>query len=284
VESEPWAHRVTSGGVVLAVEEYGRQHQNAGTTSVVFLPALGVALSYYRPLLEGWAGRGRHVLGVELRGGPQSPVANLRRQSFGYSQLINDDLPAVFELDAIAAAAKVVLVGHSLGGHLALLSAASGAVQPAAVVAIGTGTASPASQTNPLGRLRRRTGVRFVRTTIGVLGYWPGHRMGFGGRQPKGLMADWAFEATHGRYRLAGDPTDYEAALATLGPPTLLIGLEADSMIPPAAVAYLASRLPTEVEHRMLTGDHARDHFLWARRSPELMIDEIENWLGRIGL
>jgi len=269
--------------VIITVEEYGREHQDADTTSVVFLPALGVALSYYRPLLESWAERGRHVLGVEMRGGPQSPVANPRRQSFGYAQMINDDLATVFTLDAIATASKVVLVGHSLGGHLALLSAASGALQPAGVVTIGTGTASPASQTSRSGRLRRRVEVGFVRMTIGMLGYWPGHRVGFGGRQPKGLMADWAFEATHGRYRLAGDPTDYEAALAALGPPTLLIALEGDPMIPPPAVAYLASRLPAQVEHRMLTGEHARDHFLWARRSPGLMIDEVEGWLARMG-
>jgi predicted alpha/beta hydrolase len=126
--------------------------------------------------------------------------------------------------------------------------------------------------------------IRSVRTVIGVLGYWPGHRMGFGGRQPKGLMTDWAYEGRHGRYRLAGDPTDYEAALATMDAPTLLIDLEGDPLVPPRAVAHLADRLPGHVERRTLTGDQAHDHFLWARRSPDLVVDEVEDWLGRVGL
>jgi predicted alpha/beta hydrolase len=116
--SEPVVHRVRSAGATLAVEEYGRAHGDTGS-AVVFLPALGVPLSYYRRFLEHWAGRGRHVFGMELRGGPQSPVADLRRDSFGYSHLVKDDLPAVLELDPITAAGKVVLVGHSLGGQLA---------------------------------------------------------------------------------------------------------------------------------------------------------------------
>jgi predicted alpha/beta hydrolase len=280
IESEPVVHRVGSAGAVVAVEEYGRQHRGTGTT-VVFLPALGVPLSYYRRLLEHWAGRERHVLGVELRGGPQSPVADLRRESFGYSHLVKDDLPAVFALDAISAADTVVLIGHSLGGQLALLSTASGTVRPSAVVTVATGTSSPASQHTRWGRVRRRVSIRTVRTVIGVLGYWPGHRLGFGGLQPKGLMTDWAYEGRHGRYRLADDGTDYEAALARLGPPALLLDLEGDQLVPPRAVTHLADRLPAHVERRTLTGDRARDHFVWARRSPELVVDEVEDWLAR---
>jgi predicted alpha/beta hydrolase len=280
---EPSVHQVPAAGGTVTVEEYGRAHQDSGST-VVFLPALGVPLSYYGRFLATWADRGRHVLGVELRGGPQSPVSDLRRESFGYAHLVNDDLPAVFALDPVSAAGKVVLVGHSLGGHLALLATASGAVQPSAVVTLATGTSSPASQRTGWGRARRRIGIVSVRTVIGVLGYWPGHRMGFGGRQPKGVMADWAYEGRHGRYRLAGDPTDYEAALARLEPPTLLIDLEGDRLVPPLAVTHLANRLPPRVERRTLTGDHARDHFTWARRRPELMIDEVDGWLAAIRL
>jgi predicted alpha/beta hydrolase len=64
--------------------------------------------------------------------------------------------------------------------------------------------------------------VHFLHAAVGVFGYWRGSA-GFGGRQPKLLMRDWAYEGRHGRYRPAGDPTDYEAVLATLSPPTLLI-------------------------------------------------------------
>ncbi|GLY98555.1 hypothetical protein [Actinoplanes sp. NBRC 103695] len=45
-------------------------------TTVVFLPALGVPLSYYTLLLDAWAAEGRRVVGVEHRGQPASPIAD----------------------------------------------------------------------------------------------------------------------------------------------------------------------------------------------------------------
>lgn len=274
--TEPRRHRADSAGVGLTVEEYGRPGPDR---SLVFLPALGVPLAYYRPLFEHWAGRGRHLFGVEWRGMPQSPVANLRREPFGYSHLVRHDLPAVHRLDAVVAAGELLLVGHSLGGHVALLSTASGTVRPSAVVTIATGTSSGASQANYRGRVRRRIGTQFVHTATGVLGYWPGHRLGFGGRQPKPMMRDFTYEARHGRYRLTGDPTDYEAALATLSPPTLLIALADDPLMPLLGVDHLAARLPVHVHRASVDTGLARDHFAWARKAPASVVTAIEDWL-----
>jgi predicted alpha/beta hydrolase len=272
---EPRVHPVSStDGVTLTVEEYGAP---GGAASVVFLPALGVPVAYYRPLFLAWAAAGRHVVGVELRGMPQSPVADLRRDSFGYAHLVREDLPAIFTDPAVAGAAKVVLVGHSLGGQLALLSGAAGTVRPDAVVTLGTGTSSPLAGRGRLARAQRAAGVRFVGAVTCSLGYWPGHRLGFAGRQPRTLMSDWGYEARHGRYRLRGDRTDYEAALGALAVPTLLVDIAGDRMIPRAAVDHLAARLPAGVDRATI--EAGPDHFRWARRSPEKVIAEVETWL-----
>jgi predicted alpha/beta hydrolase len=272
---EPRVHPVSStDGITLTVEEYGA---SAGAATVVFLPALGVPVAYYRPLFRAWAQAGRHVVGVELRGMPQSPVADLRRASFGYAHLVREDLPAIFTAPAVAGAAKVVLVGHSLGGQLALLSGAAGTVRPDAVVTLGTGTSSPFARRGRLARVQRAAGVRFVGAVTCSLGYWPGHRLGFAGRQPRTLMSDWGYEARYGRYRLRGDRTDYEAALGALAVPALLVDIAGDRMIPRAAVDHLAARLPAGVDRA--TVDAVPDHFLWARRSPEKVIAEVETWL-----
>ena len=273
---EPLVHPVRStDGVTLTVEEFGTAGDAA---SVVFLPALGVPLAYYRKLLAAWSARDRHVVGVELRGMPQSPVADLRRDGFGYAHLVREDLPAVFAGTAVAAASRVVLAGHSLGGQLALLSGAAGTVRPDAVITIGTGTSSHAAHTTRLGRARRAAGIRFVGAVTCSLGYWPGHRLGFAGRQPRTLMADWGYEARHGRYRLRGDRTDYEAALADMSLPALLIDIAGDRMIPAAAVDHLARRLPGHVDRAQL--EATPDHFRWARRAPDKVIDGIEPWLA----
>ncbi|WP_433720610.1 alpha/beta fold hydrolase [Actinoplanes sp. CA-051413] len=277
---EPRVHPVPStDGVTLTVEEYGEPGRAA---SVVFLPALGVPVAYYGPLFRAWAAAGRHVVGVELRGMPQSPVADLRRDSFGYAHLVRDDLPAVFTDPAVAGAAKVVLVGHSLGGQLALLSGAAGTVRPDAVVTLATGTSSPFARSGRLARAQRAAGVRFVGAVTCSLGYWPGHRLGFAGRQPRTLMNDWGYEARYGRYRLRGDRTDYEAALADLSVPALLVDIAGDRMIPRAAVDHLAARLPSDVDRATI--DAVPDHFLWARRTPEKVITRVESWLTTRGL
>ncbi|BCJ55321.1 hypothetical protein Asp14428_67960 [Actinoplanes sp. NBRC 14428] len=277
---EPRLHPVTTpDGLTLTVEEYGTAGPAA---SIVFLPALGVPLAYYRTFLTEWAARGRHVVGVELRGMPQSPAGDVRRASFGYAHLVRVDLPAVFADPAVAAAGRVVLAGHSLGGQLALLSGAAGTVRPDAVVTLGTGTSSKAARRSRLGRARRVAGVRFVGAVTCSLGYWPGHRLGFAGRQPRTLIFDWAYEARHGRYRLHGDRTDYEAALATLEIPVLLAGIAGDRMIPTAAVDHLAARLPAHVDRARL--DAVPDHFLWARRAPAPVVDGVEHWLRDQGL
>jgi predicted alpha/beta hydrolase len=244
----------------------------------VFLPALGVPVAYYRPLFRAWATDGRHVVGVELRGMPQSPVPDLRRATFGYAHLVREDLPAIFSAPAVTGAAKVVLVGHSLGGQLALLSGATGTVGPDAVVAIATGTSSPFARHGRLARAQRAAGVRFIAAVTRSLGYWPGHRLGFAGRQPRVMMADWGYEARHGRFRLRGDGTDYEAALGVLAVPTLLVEIAGDRMVPRAAVDHLAARLPAGV-HRA-TIDAVPHHFRWARGSPEKVITAVENWLS----
>jgi predicted alpha/beta hydrolase len=265
---QPRIHPIASAdGVTLTVEEWGAATDKA---SLVFLPALGVPLAYYGKLLAAWAARGRHLVAVELRGGPGSPVPDLRKNPFGYAHLIREDLPAVV---AAVPAPRVVTVGHSLGGQLALLSAAAGTVRPEAVVTLATGTSSATGAT----RLLRGAQARFITTVGGLLGYWPGHRFGFGGRQPRQLMSDWAHEARHGRYRLGGDPTDYEAALASLAVPALLADIRGDTMIPAASVDHLAARVPTA---ERIGIDAHPDHFLWARRAPGAVVDAVETWIG----
>lgn len=116
----PKDHRIAIGDVVIGMREYGR---SSSKPSLVFLPALGVPLRYYDKLLRLWAARGRHVLSMEWRGMPESPVGNSGRARFGYSNLLREDLPAVVRLAQDLGTGDVVMVGHSMGGQLAVLAA-----------------------------------------------------------------------------------------------------------------------------------------------------------------
>ncbi|KQQ05864.1 MULTISPECIES: alpha/beta fold hydrolase [unclassified Rathayibacter] len=269
----PVAHRTIEGSPARFVE-YG---EPGGRPSVLFVPALGVPLGYYGDLLAAWSARGRHVVAVELRGMPHSSVREVRRQRFGYSALANEDLPAVVR-EVLGGPAGFLAVGHSLGGQLALLATAAGSISPLGVVAIASGTSSAAARATVLSRSSRRAQVSTVALIAGVLGYWPGDRFGFGGRQPRSLMRDWAHEGVRGRYRLHGDPLDYERALAAISAPVLLLSLEGDALVTQLSVEHLLRRLPASAEHRRLASPTRFHHLRWARREPGPVLDAVEAW------
>jgi predicted alpha/beta hydrolase len=270
---------VSMDGTRVGFMEYGSLALRRGEPSVFFVPALGAPVGYYSDMLTRWAQDGRHIVAVELRGMPLTPMTDIRRQQFGYSTLINNDFPAITSI-AFSDSGRFIVVGHSLGGQLALLATASKSIKPLSVVAIASGTSSPAARGTGLGRARRRGQVAFVRATSSLHGHWPGERLGFGGRQPRSLMRDWCYEGSHGRYKLHGDDMDYEIALTTITVPILMLSLIGDPIIPERAVDHLRHRLPKHSEHRRLTSSSVDgfDHMRWARREARPILDAIESW------
>ena len=137
-------------------------------------------------------------------------------------------------------------------------------------------------------RSRRHVAIRLVRLVNAALGYFPGHKLGFGGRQPRNLIADWTYEALTGKYRLTGDATDYDAALATIELPVILISLAGDPLVPNSCANFLARKLLaarlTQVELQArdhgLPGFH---HFRWVR-TPAPVLDAIERWVDTEGI
>lgn len=270
-------------GAGIGVAEFGRAHRGGEQPSLLFLPALGVPLGYYADMLSTWSRRGQHVVAVELRGMPLSPVTRTRGQTYGYSTIVREDLPAIVRA-MLSDQDPYVTVGHSLGGQLALLAAAAGTLSPVATAAIASGTSSPRAMSSRLGRAQRRAQVAFVEATSTVFGFWPGDRLGFGGRQPRSLMRDWCTEGRRGRYLLHGDGHDYEAALAALSHPVLLLSLDGDATIPWPAAHHLAERLPAHTEHRRLHSQAAGgfDHIRWVRREPDPVIDAVDAWVQQM--
>lgn len=262
------------------VEWFGKKTP-AGKALVVFLPALGASVDYYRPMAEAWAALGYRVATVELRGGKQSSVKDVRAQNFGYKEILNVDLASIVpRLRAEAAGRPFLLAGHSLGGQFALLYASRHRSEVDGVVLLAGGSnyygAMPRGK-----RFTRYLGLRTVRTIDQLLRFFPGDKLGFGGRQPLNMILDWTHEALTGKYRVTGDATNYDRDLEQLELPVLMVSLRGDALVPRPSADYLARKLTRAqvAQIELLAESGVYHHFRWVKQ-PAPILAHVDNWIG----
>lgn len=274
-------HRITApDGTHTVVDEYGPAD---ASSAVFFLPALGVPIGYYRPLFERAAARSIRVFGIEFRGRPRSSTTDLRRHDWGYATLIEQDLPAALAQTPLGDTEQLTVVGHSLGGLLALTATGAGVLRPERVVTVASGAAHYTSRDGVVAKLQRRLITPTAIAITKALGYFPGDRLGFGDRQPRTMIGDWHREARHNRFVMANTDTDYEAALRHIAAPVLQLSLEGDTLVSPRAVDMLAERVgPVHPDRVHLSTDANAgapwDHVRWPRQNPDAVLDVMQDW------
>ncbi|MER6989861.1 alpha/beta fold hydrolase [Saccharopolyspora hirsuta] len=259
------------------------QQDDPTSPVVVLVPAMGVPARYYRPFVADLHRQGLSVVTFDLRGQGESKPIAARGVRFGYQSLI-DDLNGVLDLvESVLPQAPRFLLGHSLGGQIALLHTArhQGRVQGVALVASG----SVWFRSFPgVYKLRTLVGTQVVAGASTLLGYWPGHRFGFGGRQAAGLMQDWARQARTSKYRLNGSATDYEAALREVRVPLLTVSVAGDRLAPKSSVDHLAAKarqaMRTSKHYtRSASGAENLGHFSWVRNGGALS-RWVKDWIA----
>ena len=134
-------------------------------------------------------------------------------------------------------------------------------------------------------KLKRQFGLRVVRLIDQALGFFPGDKLRFGGRQPLNMMLDWTHEALTGTYKVIGDPTNYDDELSRLSLPVLIISLSGDPLVPKTSATFLAGKLKrarvTQVELRASDyGLKSFDHFRWARNATHVLA-KADEWASR---
>ncbi|MDF3981836.1 alpha/beta hydrolase [Luteibacter sp. PPL201] len=242
--------------------------------SLLWVPALGVAARHYDAFAQAMATRGIAVGVHEWRGHGSSDRRAGRRCDWGYRELLGDDLPhSAAALRAVLPDRPLLLGGHSLGGQIACLFAAAGAVAPSGLVLVASGA--------PYWR-RFRPWVYLAYVAAPLLarlnGRLPGRRIGFGGNEARGVIADWARSGRTGRYSAKGHPVDLEAALRGQSAPIAAWVLRDDWLAPASSLQFLLDKMPdaSRAIHAMTPAalGTAADHFAWMT-SPAALVERI---------
>nr|MDT0662169.1 alpha/beta fold hydrolase [Micromonospora sp. DSM 115978] len=263
----PDGHRI---GVQIYPEPE-RESPDCPAPVVVVWPAMGVRAGYYRPLAAALRTAGLAVAVADLRGTGASGPPPGRASRYGYPELVADVGAVQQHLDPWAAGRRRLLLGHSLGGQAALLHLALGgqhSVDGLVLVAVGLPHWRGYRDRRKLLVLPFTQGLHAVTT---LLGHWPG--WGFGGRQSRGVIRDWAHTARTGRFPRIGT-VDAEAAVHTVRTPVLAVSVAGDQYTPAELLDDLCAKLPAaSVRREHYTAAQAGrrlDHFTWVRASAPL--------------
>lgn len=247
---------------------------------LVCMPALGVPAKYYEPLAGPFLQEGWRFVTADLRGNGLSALRVGHGVDFGYREMVVFDWPAV--TDAVRKrfpTAPLCLLGHSLGGQLSALYLAANPGAAAGLVLVAAPSVHWRGWGMPLG-LVVLAGTQAACATAGVLGYFPGRKLGFGGTEARGVICDWARQARTGRYEPAGSAVDYEGLLGSLQVPVLAVSFEGDFLSPERAVENLLAKMPVaDIERIRLEGE-GLDHFGWVKNAAPV-IEAVRGWMGR---
>jgi|APLak6261675434_1056106.scaffolds.fasta_scaffold01313_4 predicted alpha/beta hydrolase len=252
-----------------------------GAPGLLILPAMGVNARAYDRLAEGLAERGVTTLVSEHRGGDGSSVRARRGVDFGYAELL-DDLEVHLAALAARSTGPVSVLGHSLGGQLATVGLARWWQPGAKLIVIASGTVHHRAWRGVSG-VGVLVGTQLAHVVARTLGYFPGHRLGFGGLQSRGLIVDWANAALTGEFRSHARGA-LEHRLDELTPDVLALHVFGDTMAPRSSTEALLRKVrhakvkwvdvaPPEQPRKM------NAHFRWLK-DPSHVVREVADFVG----
>ncbi len=251
---------------------------------LLMLPALGIQARLYRRLGGLLAEAGIGMTALEQRGHGRSALRPSRHCDFGFREWLTADIPAALEwLQAREPRVPVFLAGHSLGGHLALMARSLHPDRVAGVVLLTTATPYYGCYRG-VPRMQIRFLISAVPLLTALLGYYPGDRLGFGGREARRLMADWLVMARENRYSASGmEAEDLEGRVRSDDCPVLSVYCDRDDLAPLSAIEGVTRRLDRRrIETFEISSDALgvrADHLSWARH-PAVAAATIARWIA----
>ncbi len=248
-------------------------------TVFFILPAMGVRASYYSGFAEKFSQRGVAVATMDFRGHGNSSLRASRTCDWGYAQLVSDIQEAAFLLKKRINFLRLYLVGHSMGGQIAHLTAAK-------FPSLINGVFSIASSDPYYKMWKSWQQFPFYLATLAIhpvtwmVGHFPGYFFGFAKREARTAIGDWARAVRTGKFILANDSFDYQRGKFLYTDRIVAISIQDDWLAPRRAVEFTLGQFQNAklIKHVELSCEKNTEqtltHFNWVKY-PERIIDTI---------
>lgn len=252
--------------------------RDAARATLLVLPALGVVADKYHRFALACVAAGFNVLIGDYPGNGKSRPKPSRTRDYGYQHLLTDFIPSLQRLATeFQPDVPCVLVGHSVGGHVATLYSQWQDAQPCPIISIASGTIHY-SNWDGAGTLGILMAASIIDLSARLIGHFPGVHVGFGRHEARTLMRQWSKVARTGDYRHIPFPRSDDRGRSLQG---LYIGIEGDQFSPPRSTEALARCFrgqTTIVRIGLPAGVSGNPHGAWLK-APDEVVAAIDRWL-----
>jgi predicted alpha/beta hydrolase len=243
--------------------------------TIIILAALGVAINKYEKLISLLTNHGFNLVVADYPYCGRNPPHVSAQIDYGYADLIRDFIPQLEQVALDANLQSPILLGHSLGGHLATLYAQS---HDNTVIGIATGNIG-LKNWDLKGKINILKAVSVINAMILKDGYFAGYKIAFGNREAKSLMRDWSKVVFTGNYKhIITQQKIVENA-------ALFIALKDDDFAPMSSMLGLSHYFKQPIVETLdLTQTiKGNQHSAWIKQ-PEQIVNKIKQWVNRTTL
>ncbi len=181
-----------------------------------------------------------------------------------YDDIVRRDVPAMVRLGrSIAEGRCVVILGHSLIGHAAMIAAGLDVDVPDAIVGLAPNLWAPHLEPSAVARAAKAALLRSWTAVTRVRGYFDAPWLGAGtDAEAAPYVAQFASMWRRDRLASPDDSVDYETALGRARLPVLAYSSERDRLLarPASVERFVSAMRDASVEHRVLSGPDAPTH------------------------
>lgn len=177
----------------VTVKKFEAGKSTSENITFILLPAIGVPIKKYQNFIAELNSYGFNVVTADYPCCGENQPHIEKGKDYGYADLVKDFVP---HLISSADTKNIILLGHSLGGHLATLYAIDKTIP---VIGIATGNIHYKNW-DGLGKLTILKAVGLFKILTNLYGYLPGYKIGFGVKEAKTLIKDWCHTALTGNY------------------------------------------------------------------------------------